>query len=310
MATKTFTEVSVLWKMEKMHSVKRSTYATYVNHLNKHILPFLGDKSFISETDVRHLLENRIDSGVSRSTIRDVMVVLRMVLQYGVHLKAWPESHWNIRYPSGPHHPEVMVLPKEKHAQLLDAASADLRGEKMAIFLSLTTGIRIGEACALQWKDIDVERGLLSISKTLERVYISDTGGSRTELIIGPPKTLSSIRDIPLIPEVLSILSPLTKGKKKDNYVLSDSPSPMEPSTCRNRYRQFLNEQGIQYVKFHCLRHSFATRCIESGCDTKTLSTILGHSNIGTTMNIYMHPGYEQKIKCLERMNSFIKKNR
>ena len=85
-------------------------------------------------------------------------------------------------------------------------------------------------------------------------------------------------------------------------FVITNSPDPTEPRTYRNYLKKILNELQITNIKFHALRHSFATRCIESKCDYKTLSSILGHSNITTTLNLYVHPNLDQKKKCVEQL--------
>ena len=101
---------------------------------------------------------------------------------------------------------------------------------------------------------------------------------------------------------MLGLLKPLCKVMNKDFYILSNSKKPMEPRTLRNHFNSILVELNIPKIKFHGLRHSFATRCIESKCDYKTVSMILGHSNISTTLDLYVHPNKDQKKKCIEKM--------
>ena len=129
----------------------------------------------------------------------------------------------------------------------------------------------------------------------------------RTVLIEGMPKTVNSVRDIPITKNLMKMLKPLCGIVNPDYYVLSNESKPIEPRTYRNYYKALMQELGIPRIKFHGLRHSFATRCIESNCDYKTVSVLLGHSNIGTTLNLYVHPNLEQKKKCLDKASKFMK---
>ena len=141
----------------------------------------------------------------------------------------------------------------------------------------------------------------------LERVYVMDEEPRRTVLIEGMPKTVNSVRDIPITKNLMKMLKPLCGIVNPDYYVLSNESKPIEPRTYRNYYKALMQELGIPRIKFHGLRHSFATRCIESNCDYKTVSVLLGHSNIGTTLNLYVHPNLEQKKKCLDKAFKFMK---
>ena len=177
----------------------------------------------------------------------------------------------------------------------------------LGIYICLCAGLRIGEVCALVWDDIDVEMGVVNISKTLQRIYVVEGSERHTELIIGTPKSRNSIREIPLAKDLLKMIRPLKKVVKGSSYVLTNSARPVEPRTYRNYYRRLMRQLDMPDLKFHGLRHSFATRCIESQCDYKTVSVLLGHSNIRTTLNLYVHPNMEQKKKCVEQMCSTLK---
>ena len=107
--------------------------------------------------------------------------------------------------------------------------------------------------------------------------------------------------------ELLKIMKAVKKIANEDYYVLTNDVKPTEPRTYRNYYKRLMKKLEIPELKFHGLRHSFATRCIESKCDYKTVSVILGHSNISTTLNLYVHPNYEQKKKCIEQMKKALK---
>ena len=123
-----------------------------------------------------------------------------------------------------------------------------------------------------------------------------------TKLVINAPKTQNSCRQIPMSKDLLALVKPLMKVVNKSYYVLSNSDKPIEPRTYRNYYKDLLAQLGIPDLKFHGLRHSFATKCIEAGCDYKTVSVLLGHANISTTLNLYVHPNADQKKRCIDKM--------
>lgn len=156
--------------------------------------------------------------------------------------------------------------------------------------------------CALTWEDIDTDNGVISVNRTIQRIYVIEEGNRRTELILDTPKTKNSIREIPISKDLLKILKPFKKIVNPSFFVLTNDVKPTEPRTYRSYYKNLMKELNMPKLKFHGLRHSFATRCIESNCDYKTVSVLLGHSNISTTLNLYVHPNMEQKKKAIEQM--------
>ncbi len=195
---------------------------------------------------------------------------------------------------------EVLTVANQK--RLLAYVRENFNFRNLGILICLSTGMRIGEVCALTWQDIDLAKRVINISKTIERIYIIDGDSRHTELITSTPKTQNSRREVPLSTELYKLLVPLLKVVNRSFYILTNDSRPTEPRTYRNYYTHLLKQLGIPVIKFHGLRHSFATRCIESNCDYKTVSVILGHANIGTTLNLYVHPNLEQKQKCINRM--------
>ena len=120
-------------------------------------------------------------------------------------------------------------------------------------------------------------------------------------------KKCEPCREIPLSREALSLIKPLLKVVNPAFYVVTNDTKPTEPRTYRSFYKRFMASLNMPDLKFHGLRHSFATRCIESGCDYKTVSVLLGHANISTTLDLYVHPNMEQKKRCIERMVKSVK---
>ncbi len=177
----------------------------------------------------------------------------------------------------------------------------------LGILICLAAGLRIGEVCSLQWDDVDVASGVIRVNKTIQRIYLADGNERFTGIIIDKPKTRNSQREIPMTRELLGLLRPLKKNARGDYYVLTNAPKPTEPRTYRQYFNKILQRLDLPQMRFHGLRHSFATRCVESKCDYKTVSVLLGHSNISTTLNLYVHPNLEQKRKCINSMGKLLK---
>ena len=160
-------------------------------------------------------------------------------------------------------------------------------------------GLRIGEVCALRWENIDLNKRVIHIKSTVTRIKNNETGG--TTLIIDKPKTKAAIRDIPIHSKILPILIEM-HNRKESPYVISSSSDFISPRTYEYRYHRILQQCGIEHYNYHTLRHTFATKCTIAGVDAKTLSEILGHSNTSITMNTYVHPSTEMKLKQIEKI--------
>ena len=298
----TLAEIADLWKKDKKHYVKTSTYSAYMLTLQNHILPIFGEKTLISETDVQTFVIAKLNGGLSRKSVKDILVVLKMVIRYGVKTGCLTPVEWDIRFPTEQEKNDLDVLTATHHRKILDYVWKNLTFKNMGIYICLTGGLRIGEVCALQWKDVDIDRGILQVRKTVERVYFLDGDRPRTEIVVDCPKTRNSIRDVPMTTDLRRVMKPLRKLMNPEFYLLTASLRPTEPRTYRSYYKRLMKELGMPPVKFHGLRHSFATRCIENKCDYKTVSAILGHANISTTLNLYVHPDIEQKKKCIDKV--------
>ena len=303
-----FKDISTLWKEEKRKFVKLSTISAYAVILENHLLPTFGNKVIvITEQEVQQFVLLKLDAGLSQKTVKDFLIVLKMIYRYGVKINEFQHCDWDIKYPNVQESKALEVLNITNHKKLMAFVSENFTFRNLGILMCLQTGMRIGEVCALQWGDIDLQKGVVSISKTIERIYIIDSEVKHTELIISSPKTQNSHRDIPLSKTLLQMLRPLKRIVNDKFFIITNEEKPTEPRTFRNYYKTVLRTLNIPPLKFHGLRHSFATRCIESNCDYKTVSVILGHSDISTTLNLYVHPNDEQKKKCIDKMLRFIK---
>lgn len=308
MKTKTIGEIALAWKADKQRYVKQSTYAAYVLILENHILPTFGGCDAPSEQMVQEFVLQKLASGLSVKTVKDMLVVLRMVVRFGVK-NGWADHReWDIRYPAAETARDVEVLTVANHRKILDFIRHHFTFRNLGIYISLTTGLRIGEICGLRWADLDTANGTVTVRRTIERIYVVEGEQRHTQLVVGTPKTKNSCREIPMNRELLAMVKPLKKVVNADFYVLTNDEKPTEPRTYRNYYHRLMRRMGMPRLKYHGLRHSFATRCIESNCDYKTVSALLGHANITTTLNLYVHPNMEQKKRCVARMLKFLGK--
>lgn len=304
---KNISQIADLWKEEKRQFVKKSTFAAYSLIVETHLQPAFGNLTAVTEKDVQDFVLQKLNGGLSQKTIKDMLIVLRMILKFGAKKNYCVYAPIDVIFPTDRERQELEVLSIANQKKIMRFVEENFTFRNLGIFICLSTGIRIGEICALTWDDIDIENGVIHIRKTIQRIYVKENGIKKTELLIDTPKTATSMRDIPMIKDLYEILKPLKKVVNNDYFVLTNEATPTEPRTYRNYYKKLLDKLGIPPIKFHGLRHSFATRCIESKCDYKTVSVILGHSNISTTLNLYVHPNYEQKKKCIDKMFRKIK---
>lgn len=302
MANKTIREIAAAWKEYKRPYVKQSTMAAYALILENHIIPHFGDCGPLQEQTVQAFVLQKIEGGLSVKSVKDILMVLKMVMRFGAKREWTDFREWDIRYPAAPSGKSLKVLSVANHRKLLDHIRTHFSFQGLGIYISLTTGLRIGEVCALKWSDINVSEGTLAVRRTIERIYNVEGAERRTELVIGTPKTRNSCREVPMGRELLAMVRPLKRVANGNFYVLTNGERPTEPRTYRNYYNRLMARLGIPKLRYHGLRHSFATRCIESNCDYKTVSVLLGHANIATTLNLYVHPNMEQKRRCLARM--------
>ena len=212
---------------------------------------------------------------------------------------------------------DARVLNRKEESALLRNLGEEMDLSKFGIYLALRTGMRIGEVCALRWCDISLEREVITVCHTVQRLPLEaepmETEGSedtgrvhgRTALSMGTPKSDSSVRLIPLMPDIAALCERF-RTESQEAFVLTGTEKCMEPRKLQRRLKKCLEECSIEEAHFHTLRHTFATRCVEVGFDVKTLSEILGHSNISITMNQYVHPNLDLKRENMKRLKSVI----
>ena len=306
---------SVLSEFLLVHKnrVKPSTLSRYQDIIKLHIDPMLGGIQVkdITTPIIQQFVNNKIENGrvdgsggLSPKRVRDILSLVKLVLNYSQE-QGYSNQNIKICLPRDKT-PHIEIFSKEEEAKLLVCSINSVDPIKIGMIISLCTGIRIGELCALRWSDIDVETKLITINKTLQR--ISDPQAEKkTKVIIDIPKSKTSERQVPIpsfLHERLQLLS--QQVQSPTNYVLTSSEKYIEPSNYYVRYQRWLDQCGIDSHSFHALRHTFATRAIECGMDVKTLSEILGHSDVKITLARYVHPSIELKSTNMEKINMYI----
>lgn len=295
------------WLIEKKDYIKESTYANYSNNIFNHIIPKLGDYTL---NEINHkviqdfLLElsksGRKDSrgGLSEKTIKDIAIIIKGSIKKGINEDKIKHIELSFNYPKDNKEKNIYILTKHEQNKITNYVLNNCTSKNIGFLISLYSGIRIGELCALQWKDIDFKNNKLSISKTVQRIYVKDKEKNISKVIITTPKTKNANREIPINKDFLEIIKLLKTDK--DNFILSNTNKYIEPRTYRKYFNKVLKELKIKHFNFHSLRHTFATNCISLGCDYKTVSELLGHANVNITLNLYVHPRYSQKKKCID----------
>ena len=300
---KTFQDVSKIWCDAKRPIVKHSTMCAYLLTLQTHLLPWFGTMETIAECDVQQFVIDKCASGLARKTVRDMVAVLKSIVKYGNKHGIFHFEEWEIEYPTDTENKLLPTLSLNHQRILMNHLIEQPTQQNIGVLLALCTGMRIGEVCALQWEDVDYTQRIITVRHTVGRIYNCEL--KTTERIHTSPKTKNSCREIPISKQLFQSLKTVRK-QSQSPYVVGTSTQSKEPRSYRDYFSRLLKRLNIPHLVFHGLRHTFATRCIESQCDYKTVSVILGHSNVATTLNLYVHPNLSQKKKCIDRMSKFL----
>ena len=306
----TVNELMDLWLLDRGEKVKDSSYYNYIALTNRHIRPRLGTvlvrtlsarklEQYLA--DIRHCGRKDGRGGLSPKTVSDVLFVVKSALKLAIRKFGYTDSDgiMEVKAPAVVRR-KIETFGEFETKRISDALLKNWNLKNAGIFICLNTGIRLGELCGLRWGDVNLNENTLKIARTVQRIHL----GKGTKMIVQTPKSISSERVIPLHPELIRMLQEL-RGQEQDNdYILSRSSKPLDPRTVQYRFRSFLKRENIEKRNFHVLRHSFATRCIEKGMDIKALSEILGHSNVKTTMQLYVHPSMSQKRQYMQAVST------
>ena len=291
------------WLSAAKLRVKESSYANYVNIVNKHIVPILGGEFMMNLTTGKlndfinfKLTSGRLNGkgGLSAKSVRDIVTVYRSIENYAAREYGIKGTHFTM--------PKIEkkqtdILTSVERKRFENYLINNQNKTNIAILLCLFTGLRVGELCGLKWEDIDFDNAVLYVKRTVQRV----SKNGKSHVIIGTPKSKTSVRTVPIPAFVLDILR--NYRNCNDFYIITGKSKPTEPRTMQNRFKSILTLCGIRNVNFHLLRHTYATVCIEKGFDPKTLSELLGHADAAITLNRYCHPSMQIKKDYVNRLS-------
>ena len=282
---------------DRRGELKASTIGRYEYMANHYVIPELGVILLrdLTAEKLSAYFKRLQDKGLSSKTARDIGVLLKTIFKV-VKKKCHCDCPGrDVELPAY-RGKKVEVFADHEIALLAQniLEKPDITG--LCILLVLNTGLRLGEVCALRKSDIDYRSGFLRIERSAARVR--DASG--THLVVQSPKSDSSVRLVAIPNDMLELLKATTQNIQRDNYLLTNTDTPMEPRTMQYRYRKLLERCGIRYRNFHAMRHTYATRCMENGVDIKSLSELLGHADIRTTLQTYIHSSLAHKKQVVQ----------
>lgn len=294
----TIQQVSEEWLAYSKMRVKESTFARYYDIVHLHVLPRIGNiklkklNNAIINNYIQYLSTNgRKDckGGLEPKTVKDIVSILKQILAYAKRNGYFSGFEYCLSIPKN-QQDEITVFTELEQQIIIEHIRNNVkeRTNYLGFLVALFTGIRLGELCALQWSDVNLQQGVIRITKTLQRIKNTDIDAkTKTKIIITEPKSRKSRRTIPLPDFLVKILKKYEMSNKI--YILTGSMCFLEPRTYENQFKRFLECCQVDFNKFHALRHTFATNLIKAGVDIKTVSELLGHSSVKITLDLYVH---------------------
>lgn len=304
-----FRDVQKLWVDQNRIRLKPATERKYQYMIDRHILPELGNLRLtqISAPVINSYLANKLKNGrldgsgpLSPSYVRTITLIINSIMSFAAEEKLCPPLSSRVNKPVATSK-ELAVLSKTEQRVLVEAISTNPNGTAIGILIALYAGLRIGEICALEWEDEDFLDAIIRVRHTVSRVPDNSSSSNKSKLVIDKPKTASSVRTVPMCSALYEILKEYS-CRHKYRYIVSNCSGFVSPRTFEYRYHEILKRSGVKQINFHALRHTFATRCIEADVDIKSLSEILGHSNVSITLSTYVHSSMDLKRRQLEKL--------
>ena len=292
-----FSQTASEWLGDIRKKCKYSTYVKYLTIYQTHLENILGNCVLTEITDLK--LRTEIPEHLSETLLRSIYFITKQILRYA-------NSNYYINIPLltrinvKTDRKSVETLSLAEQEKLFGCLFMNMDKYKAAVSFSLYLGLRLGEICALKWSDIDFENKTVAVNQTVQRIA-AISGNKKTDLLETCPKSDSSRRIIPISCDILHMLDKLQNNQM---YIFGGDKA-LEPRTMQYQFKQILKEARISDRNFHILRHTFATNCIENGIDVKSLSEILGHSDVKITLNRYVHPTMNAKRVQLELLRGF-----
>ena len=295
-----FQEICSLWLSSKKANVKESSYTRYVWIINHYLIPSFANQQLIKiDTTTINAAFESLNSRLSDKTVSDIYCVFKSIWRYGQD-NHYPCCTFQPTKKKAGHSHKICVITPEERRKIESALLKYNNQVSLGVFFALFTGVRIGELCGLRWEDIDFVNGYVFIRRTVERISDLESETRKTKIVITEPKTENSKRIIPLPSCLAEYLRQFRLSDEK--YLLTATHHPTEPRVYYAKYKNFLKKNNLGDYTFHELRHTFATQCVDMGFDVKSLSEILGHSNVTTTMNLYVHPTLQMKKRQMEML--------
>ena len=287
---------------------KPSTHVKYYNTINNYLLPYFNaikikdlNSKTIEQFTTKLLEEGKMGNPLSPKTVKDTLLLFKEIIKY-IEISYNINLNIQIIYPKIPKK-ENYVLTKEEFIKLNNVLLENIDDCKFGVLIAMATGLRIGELCALKWKNIYLDESYIFIEKTMQRIKNLSSNNPKTIIIEESPKSSTSNRKIP-IPE--NLLPLFYKFKKDSNcYLLTGrSDKFIEPRLLERKFSKYIKAAGIGKANFHMLRHTFDTMCIEEGFEIKCLSEILGHSGSLVTLDRYVHSSFPLKKSWINKFSN------
>ncbi len=296
-----FGEVSLKW-LENIKEIRKySTYIKYRSIYEKHIKDTIGcayiyeiTNEFINEKIFRKSMEIKYSNNLKHS----IIAIINQILKYASENYKYPAVQL-VNKSVKDKGKKIEIINRTDQAALVRYLYRETDLSKAGILLCIFTGLRLGEVCSLKWEDIDFEQKIIYVRRTVQRIAVGECQ-TRTALVVTEPKSIFSVREIPISEETAQILKKIRHGEE---YVIGGK-NPLEPRTYQNRFKRYLKEITVRNYNFHALRHTFATNCIDNAMDVKSLSEILGHANVQITLNRYVHPTMDAKRRQISVLDS------
>lgn len=304
-----FSEVVNKWFITK-NDLALSTQTKYEQLIRNYITPFFMHYSCKEISDIilasfrKNLIEKKTKYQITLSNTnqRIILIILNQALDYGYNHQYFSQKFY-IKPALPKSKPTVFVFSLTEQKKLETYIFSHFNNYTFAVLFALYTGMRIGEICALTWDDINFNNESVTVTKSVQRVKKCSSIGVKTELCIIAPKTQAAYRIIPIQASLMKYIKIYYQNNFKKNYIFSKKTEKLlDPRTLQYSYRDILKEADISYLNFHCLRHTFATRCVTLGWDMKTLCEILGHTDIRITMEYYFHSSFEYKKEQMNKL--------
>lgn len=297
------------WLDSMTSQLKESSIVKYRNILKSYLYPSFGKMEInsITYSDINDFSTKLMDcggikkTGLSPKTVTAVLSVLKSIFEHTAKNENIIIPDFSDIYIKQSPKP-MRILSVSEQSKLNQYLNNNLSLSNIGILICMFTGIRIGEVCALKWKNILLNEHCISIESTAQRLQRLNVENLRTEVVISEPKSPCSIRKVPIPDNLYYVLKEL-KQADEDFLLTGNNKNILEPRTLQNRFKAVIKKCGIDDANFHSLRHTFATRCVEVGVDVKSLSEILGHASVNITLNRYVHPSMELKLKNINMLS-------